>query len=102
MANLNITEFVGVHAFHAGVTQQAASGPLASQVVAIGATDTASAAFNSNASLIRVHAEADCTICIGESPDSEDGILITLDAGQFDYFHVLPGWSLAVIERTVA
>lgn len=102
MANIVVTEFLGT--WSNGVAQ-AAFGPLASQSVAIGATTAATTnALNGSTIIIRVYAEADCNIVIATAPNAGTGIIISLAAGQYDYFAVEAGsqMKVACIARTVA
>jgi len=102
MANIIVTEFRGT--WDIGRTQ-AAYYPLASQTVAIGATTAATTnAVNGLTALIRIYAEADCSVAIAAAPNASTGIIIPLAAGQYDYFAVEPGSAMKVacIERTVS
>jgi len=102
MANIVVTEFRGTWSIG---QIQAAYGPLASQIVAIGATTAATTnAMNGSTVLIRVYAEADCNITIAAAPNASTGVIIPLAAGQYDYFAVEQGSAMKVacIARTVA
>ena len=103
MSNLRITEFAGLgsSASGDGPVQAVSSPPTAQQVVAIGATSTASAAFNASTTIIRVQPEAVCAIYVGTSaPIATTGLSARLAAGQTEYFRVDPGSKLAVIQDT--
>ena len=102
MPNVIITEYIG--SFRSGQTQ-AAFGPLASQTVAIGASNAVCTnAAHAGTGLLRIFAEADCNVTIAADPNAGTGIVIPLTAGQYDYFTVEPGTGMkvAVISRTVA
>ena len=102
MANIIVTEFAGVHSQN-GI--QAATGPIASQTVAIGGSTAATAnACNAATSLLLIFAEADCNVVIAASPNASTGIIIPFAANQRDYIGIAAGSAMKVacISRTVA
>lgn len=103
MANVIVTEYRGTATNVGAAPMQIASGLIASQVVAIGVSSALTgAAFNASTYVIRVYAEANCTVTYGASPTATAANHVPLAAGQYDYFQVEPGWKLAVIARTVS
>ena len=101
MANAIINEFASAGHQPGGVVQAAAIHN-ETQSIAIGGASVQSVATEAGTNLVRVFAEADCSILIGSDPTVSAGNGIPLAAGQFDYFVVTPGHKIAVISRTVA
>lgn len=108
MANIVVTECVGIHNPDGQITQAASitgTGEI-HQVVAIGGTTTAiSNALNANTTLIRVFAEADCYISVKAAPNAEtDTSLWPIAAGGELWFNVKrsSGLKVACVSRTVA
>jgi hypothetical protein len=73
--------------------------PLAEQTVAIGAGSVQSAAFNAGTQMIRVHTDAVCSIAIGTNPTAS-ATTRRLAANQTEYYGVMAGQKLAVIQNT--
>ena len=73
--------------------------PGETQTVAIGGASAQSAEFVSG--LIRVIPSSDCFIYFGVNPTASTGELL-LKAGVAEYFAVIPGEKLAVIQSTAA
>lgn len=101
MATLYVTEFGASGAvgnFAIGAVQQQ---PIAEQTVAIGASSAQSAAFNANTTIIRLQADAICSVEFGANPTATTGKM-RLAANQTEYFTVPPnsGWKVAVITNT--
>lgn len=96
MAVLFIAEFTD-HAFSR--IPVAPMPPLAEQTVAIGGASTQSSAFSSSTKVVRVHADAICSIAIGSNPTAT-ATKLRMDAGQTEYFGVTPGDKIAVISNT--
>ncbi len=71
--------------------------PVAVQTVAIGGSSAQSAAFNARTVIIRVHADAICSILIGGTNPTATATNARFIAGQTEYFLVTPGDKLAVI-----
>lgn len=101
MSNLIITGFAGIGARFASPIQAAGS-VTETQVVEIGGSSAASAATEDGTNLVRVYAEADCSIAIGAAPTAAADTGIPLTAKTWDYFVITPGQKVAVIERTVS
>lgn len=108
MANIVVTECVGIHNPNGQITQAASitgTGEV-HQVVAIGGTTAATSnALNANTTLIRVFAEAACYISVKASPNAEtDTSLWPLDAGGEIWFNVplSSGFKVACVSRTVS
>lgn len=106
MANVIINEFGGLASglTSNGGTRQAqavdASDLLATQSVAIAGASAQTAAFQANTHLIRVYAEASCSVLVGANPTAIVATAgIPLGEGHVDYFQVSPGQKLAVITR---
>lgn len=77
---------------------QAAVAPgITKQTVAIGGSSTQSSAFNTLTRLIRVHADAICSIEIGTTNPTATTSSMRFVAGQTEYFLVNSGDKLAVI-----
>jgi hypothetical protein len=95
MAKVYIAEFSGL----VGNGAQVASGLITQQTVAIGA-EADSSAFNSGTTIIRVHADAICSITIGSAPTATTSMM-RLAADQTEYFAVTGGVDkLSVITNT--
>jgi hypothetical protein len=93
-ADLYVTEYPQNYT----VTYQAVkTPPVTSQKVAIGVSSAQSAAFNALTVLIRVHAEAVCSVQIGGTNPTATTTSARFAAGQTEYFLVAPGDKLAVI-----
>lgn len=73
--------------------------PGATQTVAIGAASAQSTPFV--AGLIRVIASVDCFLFFGENPTSSSGEML-LKAGVAEYYAVVPGERVAVIQSVGA
>lgn len=101
MAKLYVTEFtgVGVQLLGANVMQAALQPAAVDQTpVAIGA-EAKSAAFGNTTTLIRVHADAICSIAIGAAPTATTNNA-RMAADQTEYFGVSAGHKLSVISNT--
>lgn len=93
-ATLYITEYQ----VNQTVTYQAVkTPPTASQTVAIGGSSTRSAAFNAATVIIRIQADAICSVEIGGTAPTATTTSARLAAGQTEYFLVQAGDKLAVI-----
>jgi hypothetical protein len=70
MATLYVTEYAtgGFAQVGGAVVQTAHEPPLAEQTVSIGGSSAASSAFNAATTLVRLHADAICSILFGTSP----------------------------------
>lgn len=104
MAVLYVTEFAKQGRDLAGYLNQNGSAeqpPVAEQTVAIGAGSTASAAFNASTAIVRLHADAICSVAFGAAPTAS-ATTMRLAAGQTEYFAVVPGsaFKVAVITNT--
>lgn len=73
--------------------------PVAEQTVAIGGSSTASAAFNANTGLVRLHTDSTCSVEFGGTPTATTSTA-RLAANQTEYFAVHPGTKVAVIANT--
>lgn len=103
MATLYITEFSNqardAGGFLAGGVPQMPA--VATQTVAIGAGSVASAAFNSATKMIRVHADAICSVKIGGTNPTAAATDMRMAANSPpEYFGVTAGDKLAVIQNT--
>lgn len=101
MATLYITEFEQVAAGTNGLQVQAALQlPLAEQTVAI-TTSTQSNALNAGTRLVRLHADAVCSVLFGTNPTALTTSM-RMAAGQTEYFMVngKSGLKIAVITNT--
>lgn len=104
MANLIITEFVGIHNPDGQITQAPSAPPLASQAVEIAGANDQSSALNAQTTLICLHAEAECSVAIGDDPDAEADAIIPLTAGEKYHCNVPlgSGYLVGVVSRTVS
>lgn len=94
MTTLYISEYASL-----GKGDCAQEPSIATQTVAIGGTSTQSSTFNANTNYIRVHAAAICSVSFGVNPTAA-ATHARLNAGQTEYFGVIPGQRLAVITNT--
>lgn len=100
MATLYVTEFT--HPF----TTRSAGMPMvrgpktAQNNVTIDVTSGRSAAFAATTGIIRVHADAICSIEVGGAAPTATSASSRMAAGQTEYFYVTPGHKLAVITNT--
>lgn len=102
MATLYVTEFARQGRDLAGYLNQNGcpeQPPVAEQTVAIGASSAASAAFNANTSIVRLHADAICSVEFGAAPTAATTTM-RMVAGQTEYFTVVPGSALKVAAIT--
>lgn len=99
MATLYISEFTNLSLLGSSQAQAAAVPPGAEQTLAIGGGSIASAAFGPLTKLVRVHADAACSIAWGPAPVATTANM-RLAAGQTEYFGAPPGGKLAVIANT--
>lgn len=96
-ANLFVTEFAA--APPVSVYYQAAKAPaIANQVLAIGGTSVPSVAFGLATGLVRIHADVACHVVMGGTSPIATSSSMRLSAGQTEYFVVLAGDKLAVIQ----
>lgn len=73
--------------------------PVAEQTVAIGGSSTASSAFNTATTLVRIATDVICSIEFGTSPTAT-ATTARMAADQVEYFGVGPGMKVAVISNT--
>lgn len=104
MAFLYITEFGKQGRDASGYLNQNATPeepPVAEQTVAIGGSSAQSAALNAGTSLVRIHADAICSISIGINPTAATTSR-RMAAGQTDQITVPRGsvFKIAVITNT--
>lgn len=69
------------------------------QTVSIGATSVQSAAFNASTKSVRLYASVGCYIDAGTNPTATSS-KIYLPAGSVEYFGVIPGHKIAVLQET--
>lgn len=97
MATLYIAEFSDLQkSASSGPEQVAAAPPIVEQTVAIGGASAPCAAFSGNTRMIRVHADAICSIAFGKAPVASAANM-RLAADQTEYFGVNAGDKIAVI-----
>lgn len=104
MATLYVTEFAKQGRDLAGYLNQNGcpeQPPTAEQTVAIGAGSVASNVFNVSTAIVRLHADAICSVAFGTAPTAA-ATNMRLAAGQTEYFTVVPGsaFKVAVITNT--
>lgn len=104
MATLYVTEFGGIRKgtgtwdqLQAPFTWTAL--PSTEQVVNITGSSSASAAFQTSTILVRVHADAICSVKVGGTSPTATTTCARLVAGQTEYYAVQPGEALAVIQN---
>lgn len=96
MTVLYITELTSGSLDAAGRALPAACLPaVAEQTVTFTTTSVQSAVLNSATSLIRLHADGNCSVAIGTNPTATTANM-RLAAGAVEYFGVKPGTSLRV------
>lgn len=101
MAKLYIAEFNRSDADVRSHAQVAACPPLIEQTpVAIGGASAQSAAFGDQTNLIRLHADAICSVKVGGTNPTATASTMRLAADQTEYFAVKPGDKVAVISNT--
>ena len=99
MSTLYITEFANMAGIGSRPVNVPPMQPLAEQTVAIGGSSVQSSAFNAATYLIRVIADAACSIEIGANPTAT-ATKMRLAANVPEYFAVHPGQILAVITNS--
>lgn len=99
MAVLYISEFANMAGVGSRPVNVAPMPPLVEQTVAIGAGSVQSNAFSATTQIIRVCADAVCSIVIGANPTAT-ATTMRLAANVPEYFAVQPGQKLAVITNT--
>lgn len=99
MATLYISEFANMAGVGSRFVNTAPMPPLVEQTVAIGGASTQSNAFSATTQVIRVCADSVCSIEIGLNPTAT-ATKARLPANVTEYFAVLPGQVLAVIQNT--
>jgi hypothetical protein len=74
--------------------------PIAEQTIAIGGSSTqATNAFNAKTAMIRVETDSICSIAIGANPTATTTNM-RMNAGDCEYFSVMPNHKIAVISNT--
>lgn len=96
MATLYVAEFGSLGDTAQSVAQIGQAPPVAEQALAIGGASVPSAAFNNDTQLVRIHADAICSIAFGTAPVATTANM-RLAAGQTEYFGVVRGQKVAVI-----
>lgn len=103
MAVLYVTEFasIGSTTQNAQPMQVTAQPVVAEQTVAIGAGSVASAAFNANTRLIKLHTDAICSVKFGTAPTAT-ATTMRMAANESQYFAVPSNqaYKVAVITNT--
>jgi hypothetical protein len=94
MAKAYVTEFIGVNEG----SPIAAEGQYVEQTVTF-TTTTQSSAFGATTSLVRIHADAVCSIAFGKNPTATTSHM-RLAAGQTEYFAVSAGDKVAFVTNT--
>ena len=96
MGSLYISEYEGLAHLGGGRLPAMSEPSLATHVVAIGGASAQSPAFSTGTHLVRVHADANCSLKFGQNPTASTTDLRT-SAGFTEYFAVNPGDKVAVI-----
>jgi hypothetical protein len=95
MAVLYISEYTEGSQFAPTLGNEPA---IAQQTVAIGVGSVQSAAFGRNTTVVRLHTDLGCSIRFGTNPTATTGHA-RMALGQTEYFKVLPGDKVAVIQN---
>jgi hypothetical protein len=98
VATVYIAEFPEINVSQGNITPIVVGTPLVEQTVAIGA-EAKSAAFNAKTQIVRIHADAICSIMFGNNPTATT-TKMRLVAGQTEYFRVNPTDKVSVISNT--
>ena len=96
MASLYVSEYEGLGQLGGRFLPGVSEPSLATHVVAIGGASAQSPAFSTGTHLVRVHADANCSLKFGQNPTASTTDLRTV-AGFTEYFAVNPGDKVAVI-----
>jgi hypothetical protein len=102
MAKVYITEYVAMGQEWAGSRPIAAVQEPANvdqAPITLSATSQQSEPFAGNSRLVRVHTDGVCSFSFGEDPTATTSNR-RMGAGQTEYFGVVPGHRIAVIENT--
>jgi hypothetical protein len=100
MAILDVTHYRDLALASVGGAVQAGREPaLSNQQVAIGAGSVQSAVFPSGTKMVRVHTDVACRVAFGSSPTAA-ATSMRMAAGQTEYFGVMEGHKVAVIQTT--
>ncbi|HET7156084.1 MAG TPA: hypothetical protein VFI87_12030 [Hyphomicrobiaceae bacterium] len=98
MAKLYITEFtrISTHVVGGAPVPIAPLPAVAEQVVDFSAGEAKSATFNAATNYVRVHADAGCSILMGDNPTATADKL-RLGPGQTEYFEISLGQKISAI-----
>jgi hypothetical protein len=103
MATLYITEYANTgRELKRNVVQSAQEPRLNDQVITIGVGSTQSAALNPKTRLVRLHADAICSVDIGTNPTAT-AAKMRMAANQTEYISIsddIAGGKIAVIQNT--
>lgn len=100
MATLYVTEFSALGDPGGNIAQLPATPKVVSNNVTIGGSTTQSAPFAGNTRIIRVHADAICSVEIGGLNPVATAASQRFAANQTEYFVVAPSDRLAVITNS--
>lgn len=101
MASLYITEFAQCgRELNGTQLMTPMEPPVAEQKIAIGATSAASALFNAATRVVRLHADAICSVAFGAATPAATVANMRLAAGQTEYFTIPAGSALMVANIT--
>jgi len=99
MSNLSVTEFLALgRDLNTSPLPAGKMPPVAVQNVTFSATPGQSGAFNPETKFIRVIADADCRVKVDSDPTAGSSDTL-LAAGQAEYFGVVPGHKISVVEN---
>ena len=97
---LDVTEYDELaHAGNGSMVMAGQEPARATQQLAIGASATQSAPFDSATRFVRVHTDSPCRIKIGSNPTA-DGTSMRMAASQTEYLGVMGGLRISVIQTT--
>jgi hypothetical protein len=97
MSVLYVSEFANMASIGTRHLDVAPMPPIAEQTVSIGVSSTQSSPFSSRTRVIRVCADAECSIKIGDNPTALTASM-RIPANVPEYFAVNPGQIIAVVK----
>lgn len=97
MATLYVAEFERPRNQWVGIAN---APPIAEQTITISGSSTAvTNAFNAKTAMVRVETDSICSIAFGASPTATTSNM-RMNAGDVEYFSVMPNHKIAVITNT--
>lgn len=97
MATLYVAEFERPRNQWVGIAN---APPIAEQTITISGSSTAvTNAFNAKTAMVRIETDSICSIAFGTAPTATTGNM-RMNAGDVEYFSVMPNHKIAVITNT--